>query len=142
VEHIVKPFRGHIPLSLMLRFPRLLGGYKEETVMLGPPIHKPLMSRSDVLAEATRISHLVRTHRCRLRYGSFHDWSRHQGTVRDDGTVAWKTRPAFDAWTVTIYGLSLPRPSRGGSTRRPPPFSTLILIIDDKAKTYYRAVGE
>ena len=110
--------------------------------MLGPPIDEPAMTRSEVLEEAARISHLVGTHRTRLRYGSFHDWSWHHGTVRDDGTVTWKTRPAFDAWTVTIYGLSLPRHSRGGATRRPPPFSTLILVIDDKAGTYYRAVGE
>ena len=132
-----------MPLWLMLRFPSLVARTQHTKVTLGPPFAPPMMSRADVIAEATRVCSVLCDHPHSIEYGSYHDWATRRATVRKDGTTTWATAPAFDAWKVTVRKLALPRPGgrRGGTGGQPPAIRRLVIVIDDKAGTYYAAHG-
>jgi hypothetical protein len=100
------------------------------------------MTIDEVIAEATRFCCLVPQYPYRLEYGSFHDWSR-RGKILPHGEMAWEAAPLFDAWKLTVSGLSLPRPGgvQGGRRERSQPISILSILIDDNARAYYSAVG-
>jgi hypothetical protein len=144
MKHVPNGLWNRIPLSLMLRFPWLLGRAEYGDCVLGPPFAPPTMSKPDAIAAATRFCPLLSSHRFRMQYGSYHDWSTRRGATQTDGTPTWRTAPAFDAWKITVMHLSLPRPGgvSGGSSNRPRGFMTrLVIMIDDKAGQYYSALG-
>jgi hypothetical protein len=136
--------RNHMPLTIMLRCPCLLARDEYGDSILGPPLAPPAMTKPAVIAEATRFCRVLSDHPHRLQYGSYRDWSTRRAALGVDGATTWETIPTFDAWKVTVTGLSLPRPGgrRGGMDNAGPhPITRLTILIDDKVGTYYSALG-
>jgi hypothetical protein len=116
VARLLNRVRNQLPLSVMLRFPWLLARDEYGDCILGPPLAPPTMTKQDVIAEATQFCRFLSDHPYRLQYGSYHDWGTRRADHAADGRTTWETIPTFDAWRVTVTGLSLPRPGgrRGG----------------------------
>jgi hypothetical protein len=135
--------RQSLSLRLRLWYALFLARPQNSYPTLEPPLAPPHMTPQAVVAEAASFCQSISGRPFRLQYGSYHDWSTKQRTTDPDGTTRWHSLPRFDAWTITVTGLSLPRPGgrREGSAHRPPPISAVVIVIDDKTGKYYAAHG-
>jgi len=112
----------------------------ESEFAFGPPTGQPRLTRKQAIRLA--LTNPQPSARFHAEYGRYQSVNHRRGAVQPDGSMRYEGLPPFNAWKVTVTGISMPRPGgRSGSLRRPPPITVMVVIVDDETGVVQSASG-